>query len=117
MTIRKQVPPSALALIRAVAERLRDSEARALANQAERATVLDEVPGRMLDISVPDDVALLRIPDGPVKPIPAVHDESGEMIGEVLLWVAAGRLVGVERPWFTDEPPDVWPEVSALVFE
>lgn len=117
MTTNRPVPPSVLTLIRAVAERLPEDEKRALADQAERATVLDEVPGRMLDVSVPGDMAPVRVPDGPVEPVPAIHDESGNIVGELLIWVASGRLTGVERPWFTDAPPEVWPATSALVFD
>jgi hypothetical protein len=106
MTVSKPVPPAVLALIRAIAERLPEDEDRALVHQAERAAVLDEVPGRMLDVRVPEETAPLHVSDGPVEPIPALHDESGNIVGELLIWVTGGRLVGVERPWFTDVPPE-----------
>jgi hypothetical protein len=118
MTTKDRIPSDVLALIRAVAENIPEEEKRTLLRQAEQAKVIKEIPGRILDVSVPETATPVEtITDGPVRPIPALQDESGRIVGELIIWMTSGYLVGVERPWFTDVPPQEWPEVSALDFE
>ena len=74
------------------------------------------VPGRSLELSVAPDAPALPLPDGPLRPIPDVIGEDGQLFGELIAWVHSGRLTGMEQPWFTDEPPTMWPEARALDF-
>lgn len=80
------------------------------------ARVVREVPGRAIDLDVPVDVPSVVTPEGLLRPVPAVRDHRGELVGELILWVRAGRLIGMERPWFTEAPPDEWPDVAELDF-
>ena len=111
------MPPDVLELIRIVAERLPSMERQILLHQADRATVCDEVPGRVIDVLVLESEPLLPLADGPIDAIPTVVDESGNIVGELLIWLASGLLVGVERPWYTEAPPDEWPDASRLRFQ
>jgi hypothetical protein len=79
-------------------------EVRVLVQQADSASVESETPGTFIDLVVPEPVPAL-LPDGPLHPIPSVLDE---------IWVEGGRLTGVERPWFTDDAPDLWPDAARL---
>ncbi|MGW6444825.1 hypothetical protein [Lentzea sp. NPDC055074] len=45
-----------------------------------------------------------EVADG-VLPIDAQVHESGAPVGEIVLWVADGRLSAIEYAWLTDEPP------------
>jgi hypothetical protein len=111
------VPPEVVELIRAVAAHLPEAVGRVLVQQAEHASVEAETPGRLIDLVVAAPVPDLHLPDGPLRPIPSVLDETGVIIGEVIIWVEGGRLTGVERPWFTDDAPALWPDVATLDFD
>lgn len=45
----------------------------------------------------------------------AVTDPAGRPIGEVILWVEAGRLSGIEYAWYTDERPAKLPEPDQIL--
>ncbi|MGZ3140624.1 hypothetical protein ACVDFE_01190 [Lentzea chajnantorensis] len=53
------------------------------------------------------------VPDG-VLPVSAEVHSNGEHIGELLLWVANGRLSAIEYAWVTDEPPHTLPPAAAV---
>ncbi len=40
----------------------------------------------------------------------AVKDSSGELVGELLLWVSDGSLSALEYSWYTDEAPTALPD-------
>ncbi|WP_206311716.1 hypothetical protein [Streptomyces sp. DASNCL29] len=40
----------------------------------------------------------------------AVKNSSGELVGELLLWVSGGRLSALECSWYTDEAPTALPD-------
>ena len=111
------MPPEVVELIRAIASRLPEAVGRVLVQQAESASVESETPGRFIDLVVPGPAPALLLPDGPLRPIPSVLDEAGVITGEVIIWVEGGRLTGVERPWFTDDAPDLWPDAATLDFD
>ncbi|GAB3622378.1 hypothetical protein GCM10027418_04600 [Mariniluteicoccus endophyticus] len=102
-------------LIRLVAENLSASDREALVAQADAATVIAEISGRSVDVDVSHDLPAISLPNGPVHPVPAVVVD-GKLCGELIVWVRGGRLIGVEQPWFGDEPPTEWPEVASLDF-
>ena len=111
-----KLPGRLVSLIFRIAEHLPLPEGPALCAQAESANIVDEVPGRSIDVTVPRYVDRVALPDGPVHPIPAVMD-GGDVVGELIIWVRDGYLIGAEQPWFGDEPPNAWPEVTALDYQ
>ncbi|MDX8054644.1 hypothetical protein SK571_35195 [Lentzea sp. BCCO 10_0798] len=57
--------------------------------------------------------AAADVADG-VLPVDAQVHESGELVGEILLWIADGRLSAIEYAWVTDEPPTRLPPVDQV---
>jgi hypothetical protein len=53
-----------------------------------------------------------ELPDGPVPVAAQVIDPDGAYLGELLLWVADGRMSALEYSWVTDEPPTHLPETA-----
>lgn len=109
------LPMPYAALVERAASRCPPDVRVSLRAQLATAQVTSEVPGRMLDVQVPGSVPSVPAPDGPLRPIPTVVDD-GEATGELLVWVKGGRLVGLERPWWTDEAPTDWPSPDDLRF-
>ncbi len=50
------------------------------------------------------------IPDGPAPVIIPVIDDSGDVAGELILWVLDGFADLVEQTWYGDEPPTRLPD-------
>lgn len=66
------------------------------------------------DISIPADARTAQISDG-VAPVNAyVTDEEGIYLGELILWIANGKLAGLEYAWVTATPPSRLPQVSLI---
>lgn len=82
-------------------------------NQAQSARVTSYSP-TMVDVIVPEDRPVSSLPDGPTPGHALVVDATGELIGEVLVWIRGGRLIGLEQAWFTEYPPATWPEPSQI---
>ena len=78
-----------------------------LQRQAEVATVVRS-SATMLDVSVPSDIPVVDLPDGPVPGTALVYDRE-QLVGELLVWIRDGRLIGLEQAWYTDDPPKAWP--------
>lgn len=56
--------------------------------------------------------------EGGVLPVDTtVFGEGGEVVGEILIWVADGRLAAVEHPWYTDEPPVALPPIDRIAVQ
>ncbi|TFB88167.1 hypothetical protein E3O44_05675 [Cryobacterium algoricola] len=91
--------------------------AQALEQQARQAVVVREVGGRMIDLETTTGAQQCDCSDGPLPPRAAVIRQNGELVGELLVWVKYGRLVGIEQTWFTAEPPSRWPTAEELVFQ
>jgi hypothetical protein len=68
-----------------------------------------------LDLEVPAADPRADIEDGPLPVRALVDGETGELEGEILLWVSDGHLSGLEFAWYTDEPPTEWPATDRLV--
>ncbi|MCX2952129.1 hypothetical protein [Lentzea sp. NEAU-D7] len=64
-----------------------------------------------LDLSTGGPAA--EVADG-VLPVDAQVHESGELTGEILLWITDGRLSAVEYAWVTDEPPTRLPPADQV---
>ncbi|WP_353810497.1 hypothetical protein [Agromyces sp. SYSU T00194] len=101
-----------LALIQRVVEPLDASAARSLVRQAESARVIRLLP-TMVDVEVPPCAERVNLPDGPA-PVEAFVLIGDVIVGEVLLWLRGGRLIGLEQAWYTDETPRVWPAPTHL---
>ena len=83
-----------------------------LQRQAEVAIVVRS-SATMLDVTVPSDLPAVDLPDGPT-PGRALVYEREQLVGEILVWIRDGRLIGVEQAWYTDEPPQAWPNPEAV---
>jgi hypothetical protein len=67
-----------------------------------------------VDLSVPQD-ALPAPVIGPTAPVEVrVTPVGGEPVGEVLLFVKAGRLSSLEYVYYTDSPPRKWPPADRM---
>ncbi|MBW8092598.1 hypothetical protein IGW14_32665 [Streptomyces hygroscopicus subsp. hygroscopicus] len=63
-----------------------------------------------VDLEVMEPFPRAGIPDGVVPVTGAVKDSSGELDGELLLWVSDGTLSALEYSWYTDEAPVELPD-------
>ena len=108
------VAPAAYAALGRVLAAVGGEIARVLEMQARQAEVTRDVPGRMLDLTVPEGVQRCNCGDGPLPVRAAVVRGDGCLVGEFLVWVKDGWLVGVEQAWFTDAAPVRWPSIEEL---
>jgi hypothetical protein len=83
-----------------------------LRDQAAEA-IVDAYSATMIDVVMPNLVAALDMNDGPI-PSRAIVFDGDRPIGEILVWVRSGRLIGLEQAWFTDEPPTSWPSPEVV---
>lgn len=83
-----------------------------LQRQAEVARVV-RCSATMLDIAVPADRDEVELPDGPVPARALVYDHE-QLVGELLVWVRNGRLIGLEQAWYTETPPRAWPSPESV---
>jgi hypothetical protein len=67
-----------------------------------------------IDLDVPSSCDPGTWADGPLDIKPLVTDRDGEPVGEVLVWVSAGRMTLLEQAWFTDDPPTTWPSIESV---
>ncbi|WP_413101168.1 hypothetical protein [Streptomyces sp. Inha503] len=63
-----------------------------------------------MDFKVLDPFLPAEIPNGVIPATGVVKDSSGELVGELLLWVSDGRLSALEYSWYTDEAPTALPD-------
>lgn len=89
--------------------------AEGLVRQASAATVVRFSP-TMLDVAVPREIPEVILGDGPT-PGQALVYEGDQLVGELLVWVRAGRLIGLEQAWYTDEAPTSWPTPDRVVVQ
>lgn len=101
-----RLPKDILRLIAHVASPLGETSVK-LQRQAEVATIVRCSP-TMLDVGVTSDIPVADLPDGPAPGSALVYDK-GRLVGELLLWIRDGRLIGIEQAWYTDDPPQSWP--------
>ena len=66
-------------------------------------------PITMLDLRPGDASAASVFADGPIPLRALVSDGSGDLIGEILIWVEHGYLSGLEFAWWTDDAPHELP--------
>lgn len=109
-----ELPQGVQRLLAEVAQALGPAEASAFNRQFTRAKIVSGNP-TMIDVEVPPDVQPVALPDGPLPVTAIVRDEAHHDVGELLVWIKDGVLIGVEQAWFTDSPPDDWPAVERVV--
>jgi hypothetical protein len=63
-----------------------------------------------IDIVVPESAERAHLEDGAISVAAHVADDSGEYLGELLIWVTDGRISALEYSWVTDEPPSELPD-------
>lgn len=112
-----EVAPAAYAALGRVLEEIGGDTARVLEMQGRQAEVTRELPGRMIDLAVPEGVQPSNFDNGPLPARAAIARANGEVVGEFIVWVKDGWLVGVEQAWFTDKPPARWPSIEELAFQ
>lgn len=88
----------------------------ALRDQVGSARVVGGHP-TVLDLAVDPSSPRASIPDGPIPGRMVVGPPGGAPEGEVIVWVAAGTLSGLELAWYTDAPPDRFPSGDRLRWE
>lgn len=107
-----RVPDDIVVLVKHVTSPLGEKSIE-LARQAAAAMIVRWSP-TMLDMAVPPDTPGVFLEDGPVPGEALVYDSDDQLIGELLVWVRAGRLIGMEQAWYTDDPPSTWPKPSQV---
>jgi hypothetical protein len=71
-------------------------------------------PITMLELAVVGEMAPVHL-DKDLLPVRAVHEsDSGEPLGELLVWTTNGYLSHLEYGWLTDEPPDEIPPARSI---
>jgi hypothetical protein len=109
----------------ATADQVRALVAHVIAAQefAGKPALLDQVPFlqiaggpiTFLDLKVCDPAApRSALENGPVPGQSWVHDEQGEPIGGLLVWVREGFITALEYFWVTDEPPTCLPDLRRV---
>ncbi|MET8561600.1 hypothetical protein ABZV75_13745 [Streptomyces flaveolus] len=63
-----------------------------------------------VDLDVPPGVPEAAIEDGVIPATGTVTDDSGELFGELLVWVSDGRLSALEFSWYGDTAPTELPD-------
>ena len=112
MNQRNSLPQQVTDLLLAIAELLGDV-GQPLAIQAREARVSGYSP-TYIDIMVPASCKPGTWADGPLSIKPLVIDRGGDPLGEILVWVSAGRVTLLEQAWFTDDPPPSWPPLEMV---
>ena len=85
----------------------------ALDQQLSRATVTGS-KATMIDVEIPSDAPQVTVLDGPLPISAYVVNQSGQAVGEVLVWMKSGTLQGAEQAWWTDQPPSAWPSLDQV---
>jgi hypothetical protein len=80
-------------------------------------TVVVSGPPTFLDLEVGSEAPSAVCSDGPIPVRTFVRDDEGETVGELLVWVTAGRLSALEFAWVTDEQPVSLPTPDELQFD
>lgn len=71
----------------------------------------------ILDVKVTTpDTSSANTPDGPL-PARAFVSDQGSYQGEIIVWITAGRVSGLEFAWVSDEPPTRWPRPREMEIE
>lgn len=86
-----------------------------LVRQAE-AAIVGRYSATMLDIVVPSNIETVDLRDGPTPGRSPVY-EGEELVGELIVWIQFGRIVGLGQAWYTDQLPKEWPSVNQVLVQ
>ncbi|MFJ6792817.1 hypothetical protein [Streptomyces sp. NPDC091268] len=67
-----------------------------------------------VDLTVLEGGPRSSVGNGVIPVDASVLDETGELFGEILLWVSDGQLSAIEYAWYGDEPPRSLPDVELI---
>jgi hypothetical protein len=67
-----------------------------------------------LDLTVPSWVPTAPVSDGLLPVAGTVRDDSGDVVGELLVWVSDGRLSALEYAWYGDTAPTDLPDPARV---
>lgn len=110
----EHLPLSLLALLKHIVDGLPNAAtADALLRQAALAQITNGSP-TMIDVATRPDLAPVPLPNGPIPVRAIVYGKGDDSVGEILVWVRDGQLIGLEQAWWTDDPPSRWPESSEV---
>src|ERR1700680_3748060 len=90
--------------------------AQELAGQVERTKVAGGIP-TLLQLDVPRTVPASAYKDRRIPQRAFVYAQSGELEGEVIVWVRDGYLSRLEYAWYTREPPSEMPAPDRIRVE
>ncbi|MEU8973553.1 hypothetical protein AB0D11_30555 [Streptomyces monashensis] len=86
-----------------------------------RAQVAEVSPGRpwgaespSTDLTVPSWVPAAPVADGVLPAVGTVLDDSGALVGELLVWVSDGRLSALEYAWYGDTAATRLPDPARI---
>lgn len=84
----------------------------ALMHQARLAIVTSYSP-TALRVEVPPGAPLVEAADGPIPGRALVYGVGG-VTSEIMVWIRGGKLIMLEQPWYTDNPPVEWPTAEMV---
>lgn len=106
-----RLPKSILDLIVKTTEGLGEAS-ELIKRQAQAARVVRFSPTN-IDVVVPGQSELIPLSNGPITSYGIVNAK-GDIVGQVLIWVAKGIFIGMEQDWYTEETPEKWPLVEDI---
>ena len=71
----------------------------------------------LLDLKVRPSAEPASVPDGPIPLRTFIEGRSGDLEGEVIVWVKDGYVSGLELAWYTDDAPVTFPSPEQLRVE
>ena len=88
----------------------------AAADTADSAMIIEQLDGALvrpsttwiLDVKTSVSSKGSDLQDGPL-PVRAYVPNSATYQGEIIVWLTAGRVSGLEYAWVSDHPPTRWP--------
>lgn len=83
-----------------------------LTHQAKLASILS-ASATDVELQTTSTAPAVELPDGPT-PGRALEYSGDQIVSEVMVWIRSGRLIGLEQPWYTDEPPIDWPSTDQV---
>lgn len=63
-----------------------------------------------IELSVPSEMRAAVPAPNRLAPVEGrITSDTGEPVGDILLFVDDGRISSLELVWYTDDPPRIWP--------
>lgn len=109
-----RMPEQLVGLVETVTSHLGDA-AHILSRQVRLARVVS-YSATNVDVTTPPGTPRVALPNGPT-PGRALIYANGEIVSEVMVWIRDGRFIGLEQPWYTDNPPTTWPRSEQVQAE